>query len=120
MKLYPPIYPGDSLLQPGFFSGDTPQRSRNAAAFPTPVVRRDMPAQSAPETGMGGAAVERQAGAARHAWVGSKLKSLYQTLVRKLEDAGQSEMEDYLAASQNLADLEARIRRYERMQLRNC
>jgi hypothetical protein len=58
---------------------------------------------------------------ARHgAWVGSKLKPYLEALVRKFEGGGQAELENYLAASQNLADLEERIRRYERMPSMDC
>jgi len=59
-------------------------------------------------------AIEQRARAERSAYIGSKLRSYYQALVRKFERAGEAGKEDYLAASQSLADLEDRIRRYER------
>lgn len=118
MRLYPPMYPGDSILQPGTVPGGGAVSAWNAAVFRTPFVRSNMRAEGAPEPGVDAAALERQARAARSVWVGSKLKSFYEALVRKFERAGQAEMENYLAASQNLADLEERIRRYERMQSR--
>jgi hypothetical protein len=52
----------------------------------------------------------------RFAWAGSKLKAYYQGLVSRFERAGQSQLENYLAASKSLADLEERIRIYERRQ----
>ncbi|MBE0620528.1 MAG: hypothetical protein IH605_08060 [Burkholderiales bacterium] len=80
-------------------------------------MRRNSPAQRAPEPALNLAAIEERARAARSAWIGSKLKSYYEALVRKFEKAGEAEMENYLAASQSLADLEERIRRYERTRL---
>jgi len=54
------------------------------------------------------------------AWVGSKLKPYFEALVRKFEGGGQAELENYLAASQNLADLEERIRHYELRPSMDC
>jgi hypothetical protein len=81
-------------------------------------VHSNIGAESAPKLEVDAPALVRQASAARSAWIGSKLKSYYEALVRKFARGGQSEMENYLAASQSLADLEERIRRYERMQSR--
>jgi hypothetical protein len=119
MRLYPPIYPGDSILQPGIFPGGDAVSTWERALSRTPFVRSNIRAESAPETGVDAGTRARQARVGRSVWVGSKLKSYYEALVRKFEHAGQAEMENYLAASQNLADLEERIRRYERMQSRN-
>lgn len=112
------MYPSDSILQPGIFPGSIPESDRKAAYFRTEFVRSNMPLENAPDSGVDVVEIERQARAARSAWVGSKLKSYYEALVRKFERAGQAEMENYLAASQSLADLEERIRHYERMQSR--
>lgn len=116
MKLYPPIYPGDSFLQPGKVPGGDAEGSWNAAALRMFVVRSNMRADREPEFMLDFTAIEQQARAARSAWIGSKLKSYYQALVRKFERAGPAEKENYLAASQCLADLEERIRCQERMQ----
>lgn len=119
MRLYPPMYPDDSILRPGSVPGGNAVSAWDVALSRTPFVRSSMRAESAPQPGVATAELERQARATRTAWVGSKLKSYYEALVRKFERAGQAELENYLAASQNLADLEERIRRYERMQSRN-
>ena len=119
MRLYPPIYPGDSIMRPGTLPGGDSVSARDAADSRVAFVRGNMRAERAPEAGDDAAAPRRQARTRRSAWVGSKLNPYYEALVRKFERAGQAEMENYLAASQNLADLEERIRRYERMQLRN-
>jgi hypothetical protein len=119
MRLYPPMYPGDSILQPGTVPGGDAMSAWDVAVSRTPFVRSNVRAQIALELGVDAAAPDGQARATRRVWVGSKLKSYYEALVRKFERAGQAELENYLAASQNLADLEQRIRRYERMQSRN-
>lgn len=117
MRLYPQMYPGDSILQPGAVPGGEAVKAWNAAPSRTYFVRSNIDAESAPELEVDVATLERQARAARAAWIGSKLKSYYEALVRKFARGGQAEMENYLAASQNLADLEERIHRFERMQL---
>jgi hypothetical protein len=120
MKLYPPIYPGDNILQPGTFPGSgiaaTGEMALSRAAF----VRSTIATEKAPEPGMDIAAIEAQARAARAAWVGSKLKSFYQALVRKFESGAEADLEHYLAASQSLADLEGRIHRFERTGSQCC
>jgi hypothetical protein len=116
MRLYQQMYFDDTISRPVRLSVGNPVNAGNSANFPTSVVQSNMPAESTPELGVDFVALERQARAARSAWVGSKLKSFYQALVRKFERAGAAEMENYLAASQNLAELEERIRRYERGQ----
>jgi hypothetical protein len=118
MRLYPPMYPGDSILQPGTVPGGGIASTRAVAIFRTSFVRSNIRAESVPEARVDVAAIEQQARAARSVWIGSKLKSYYEALVRKFARGGQAEMENYLAASQSLADLEDRIRRYERMQSR--
>ena len=106
------------MLQPGTFPGGDAVNVRKTALFLGHFVRSNTRLESAPKPGVDGAEFEQHARATRGVWVGSKLKSFYQALVRKFEGARQAEMESYLAASQNLADLEERIRRYERMQSR--
>lgn len=116
MKLYPTLYPGDSILQPATDASSDTKTAWNRASFGAPFVRSSMTANSAPELRIDLVTMERQARAARSAWIGSKLKSYYQALVHKFARGGQAARKDYLAASQCLADLEKRIRREERMQ----
>jgi hypothetical protein len=71
-------------------------------------------------SGVDFATIEAHARAARSAWVGSKLKSFYESLVRKFERAGPAEKENYLATSKELAELEERIRRFENMGSQEC
>jgi hypothetical protein len=117
MRLYPPIYPEDSMLQPGTFPGGEAADPRKAATNGSSLVRSKIDAESIPEAKA--TAQEHQAKTARGVWRGSKLKPYLEALVRKFALGGPSELEKYLAASQNLADLENRILRYQSLQSRH-
>lgn len=117
MRLYPRMFRGSNLLKPGIaYSGDA-ARVQDEAGCVVMMVHRSNAVESAPRPALDLAAIEECARAARTAWVGSKLKPYFEALVRKFALGGPSEMEKYLAASQNLADLEERMRHYERRQL---
>ena len=119
MRLYPPIYPEDGMLQPGTFPGGDAAGANEMGPSSAPLVRSNMRARSMPEAEVDVAAQVREAKTARGAWVGSQLKPYFEALMRKFALGGPSEMEKYLAASQNLADLEDRIVRYQSMQSRH-
>ncbi len=116
MQLYQRTRSGDRVLAPGTAVSGKPENDGNATDCPVSFVQRTIPVSDAPEVEVDFVALERAARAARSAWIGSKLQSFYQALVRKFERAGSAELENYLAASKSLAELEERIRRYERMQ----
>ena len=73
-----------------------------------------MPAESAVEPYVDYAAIERQARAARSAWVGGMLRAFFQALMRKIGGAQPAEVE--MATAKDIAELERRIRDDERMQ----
>jgi hypothetical protein len=56
--------------------------------------------------------IRHDAESMRTAWIRGKLEAVWLALENWLERRRQRELEGYLADSQNLADLEARIRRY--------
>jgi hypothetical protein len=114
MRLYPQIYLSGSISQPATLFGKAVANIWEEAASRASLMQSNIIADSAPELSIDIAVIEQRARAARSAWVGSKLKSYYQALVRKFERAGEAGRDDYLGASQSLADLEERIRRYER------
>jgi len=115
MRFYIPMYPGDSVREPGIVPGGDAINSWKVPLFWPFLVRRTMRAGSNSAATAKAVLPKPRTQAKQSAWVGSKLKSYYEALVRKFESGGQAELENYLAASQNLADLEERIRRYERM-----
>ena len=65
MRLYPPMYPGDSFLEPGTAPGSDAPWAWETVAFRAHFVRSNMPAEAAPEAGVDVAAIERQASAAQ-------------------------------------------------------
>jgi len=60
MKLYPPIYPGDSILQPGTVPGGDIGSATDAAIFKPPISRSNIRAESAAEAGVDASALGRQ------------------------------------------------------------
>jgi hypothetical protein len=114
MRFYAPLDDGDSATRPPIDLDLALGQAVKTAVSETSFVHGNMRLEGMSGHAFDSAALERRARAARSAWVGSKLKSYYQALVDKFERAGRSELENYLAASENLADLEDRIRRFER------
>ncbi len=99
MKLYPPIYPGDSILQPGTVPGGDVKDTGAKAAMQALFVRSSITEKSATESRIDLVSIEERARAARSAWIGSQLKSLYSTLARKFEHIAQDRLERHLTAS---------------------
>lgn len=116
MRLYHRIWRGNNFVQPGAPSGNATAWGENTASSGANIMHSTNPVEDATDPVPDRAAFDENARAARRSWVGSKLHAYYEALVRKFERAGQSELENYLAASQNLAELEDRMRRWERRQ----
>lgn len=83
MKLYPPIYPGESILHPGTLPGGDFDSVWSKAALLSGFVRSNTGADSRPDFSIDVLAVEQQARAARNAWIAAKLKSYYAAIVHK-------------------------------------
>jgi len=114
MRFYAPLDEGDSVMRPPVDLELALGQALKTAVSETDFVHGNILTEATTGQNFDPAALERRARAARSAWVGSKLKAYYQALVDKFERAGRSQLENYLAASENLADLEDRIRRFER------
>ncbi len=84
MRLYPPIYPGESILHPGKLPGGDFDGVWAKAALLADFVRGNTTANDRPEFGVDVLAVEQQARAARNEWIAIQLKSYYAAIVRKL------------------------------------
>jgi len=116
MKLYQIISTDSAVFE---LVARVPSRSESMTSWAenkARIVRSNMPLRDLPPPAIDFREIERQARAARSAWFGDKFKSVCRAVARWVENPRATEMEHYLAASQNLADLEQRIRRYERMQ----
>ncbi|MBE0619214.1 MAG: hypothetical protein IH605_01350 [Burkholderiales bacterium] len=99
MKLYPPMYPGDSILHPGSVPGGDVEDTGAKAAIQPLFVRSSISEKSAPESRIDLVAIEERARAARSAWIGGQLKTLYATLARKFERIAQDRLQRQLTAS---------------------
>ena len=99
MRLYAPLYEGDSFLRPDAALGE-----RAPTVFKTP----------ANETVLDLNAIEQTARVMRGAAVGRLLKAAYTSVVDWLERIETRERDNFFAASANLSDLEQRQRHWER------
>jgi len=114
MRLYAPLYEGDSLLRPDAALGE-----RAATVFKTPApaagfVRSNIQMEAANETALDLHAIEQTARAMQNAEFARLLKAAYIAVVNWLNRTETQERDNFFAASANLADLEQRQRHFER------
>ena len=125
MRLYAPLYEGDSFLRPDAAFGEPA-----APVFKTPApaadfVRSNIQVEAANETALDLYVIEQTARAMHSAEmarllrnaatsVASGLKAAYTAVVDWLDRNETWERDNFLAASANLADLEQRQRHFER------
>jgi hypothetical protein len=125
MRLYAPMYEGDSILRPdaaiGVFAGTVFKAPPSAADF----VRSNIQAEAANQTALDIHAIEltartmRSAELARllklaYASAADSLKAAYTAVADWFERIDQNERDSFFAASANLSDLEQRQRHWER------
>ncbi len=114
MRLYAPLYEGDSLLRPDAALGE---RAATVCRTPAPAVdfvRSNNRVEAANETVLDLHAIEQTARTMRGAAVARLLKAAYTAVVDWLERIETQERDNFFAASANLADLEQRQRHWER------
>jgi hypothetical protein len=104
MRLTAPLYEGDSLIRSG------PAYGESTPGVPT------KPGEAKPETAieLDVAEIEARARTLRAAYVGAWLGRLWERFEAWLEKGRRDREEAYLAQAENLADLEARMRKLER------
>lgn len=113
MKFAVPMYDGDSIIRPGPEpETEVPQAVIPSNSTPEMLQRKIIPSSELQEVDI--AEIERQARALRAATVQSALVSFWSWAERFFETARRRRMEEYLARSQSIAELEARLRRLER------
>lgn len=99
MKLHPTLSPGNSAVQLRTNSDSQSDHTSDTIVFRDILVHGNINAGSQPELHIDIAALERQARAARSAWIGSKLKALYRFLLCKFAGVVRTDMKDDRAAS---------------------
>ena len=127
MRLYAPMYEGDSILRPEAAIGASARALFKAPAPATDLVRSNIQVEGANETALGihvHATVEaardlRSAELTRllqgaYTAVAGGLKAAYAAVEDWFERSNNQERDDFFAASANLADLEQRQRHFER------
>ena len=114
MRLYAPLYEGDSILRPDAAFGEPTAKVFRSPAPSTNFVRSNIQVEAANETVLDIHAIEQIARRQRSAEIARMLKSLFKTIGDWLERRENYERDQFFAASENLADLENRQRHYER------
>jgi len=114
MRLYAPMYEGDSLLRPDAALGEATAKVFKSPAPTTDFVRGNIQDQAANETALDLHALELNARTMRASAVARLLKSAYTAVADWFERVDNQERDDFFAASANLAELEQRQRHWER------
>ena len=125
MRLYAPMYEGDSFLRPDAAIGAPVRKVSKATAPAVDFVRSNMQTEAANETALDINAIMQTARTLRGAEmahllkqaaasVASWLRAADAAIVAWLERVEHQQRDDFFAASVNLADLEQRQRHFER------
>ena len=114
MRLYAPLYEGDSILRPDAAFGEpalTAFRKTNSAPD---FVQSNIQAEAANTMALDLQAIERSARHLRSIEIARLFRGAYDAIVDWLDRNEQFERDNFFAASSNLADLEQRQRHWER------
>ena len=95
MRLYAPLYEGDSILRPDAALGERPAADSKSPAPTATIVRSNMALEPAND-------------------LAHMTKALFARIAAWLERNENNERDNFFAASENLADLEQRQRHFER------
>lgn len=114
MRLYAPLYEGDSILRPDAAFGESAAKHFRSPAPTFDFVRSNIQADAANETVLDIHAIEQLARRQRSAELARMLKSAFSAIGDWLERQENFERDRFFAASENLADLEQRQRHFER------
>jgi hypothetical protein len=114
MRLYAPLYEGDSILRPDAALGESAFKVFKSPAPAADLVRSNIPADAANETVLDLYAIELAARRDRSIALARMFKSLFASIGAWLERNEYAERDRFFAASENLADLEQRQRHFER------
>ncbi len=124
MRLYAPLYEGDSILRPDAAIGKSSLSVFKTPAFAADFVRSNIPVDDANETALDLQAIELQAHAMRNAEVARLLKGAFAAVASWfkaariavsdwLERNQNYERDHFFASASDLSDLEQRQRHYE-------
>lgn len=114
MRLYAPLYEGDSILRPDAAFGEPAVKVFKSPAPARDFVRSNIEAEAANETVLDIHAIEQIARDHRNAEVARLVKGMFKAIGAWLERNENFERDSFFAAAENLADLEQRQRHFER------
>jgi hypothetical protein len=114
MRLYAPVYEGDTLLRPDAALGESAVTVFKTPAPTVNLVRGNIQLGAANEAALDLHAIEQTARAERGSEIARLLKGAYTAVADWLERIDTQERDSFFAASETLADLENRQRHFER------
>ena len=114
MRLYAPLYEGDSILRPDAAFGEPAVRVFRTPAPTADFVRSNIQAEAARETALDILAIEQAARRQRSIELARMIKAMFAAIGAWLERNENYDRDSFFAAADNLADLEQRQRHFER------
>jgi hypothetical protein len=114
MKLQLPLYEGDSIIRYGPTTSPDPVAGQQQTHSTPKILQRSSPAPAASSPALDIAEIEARARALRAAAIAEMAGRAWTWLGTYFERARRRRQEEYLARSQNLAELEHRLRKLER------
>lgn len=114
MRLYAPLYEGDSILRPDAAFGEPTVKVFKSPAPAANIVRSNIQVEAANETALDIHAIEQLARLRRNAEIARMLKALFKAIGDWFERNDNFERDNFFAAAENLSDLEQRQRHFER------
>jgi hypothetical protein len=114
MRLYAPLYEGDSILRPDAAFGEPAVRVFRAPAPAADLVRSNIETEAAAEIVLDFDAIEQRARHERSVELARLIKAMFAAIGAWLERTEHYDRDSFFAAADNLSDLEQRQRHYER------
>ena len=114
MRLYAPLYEGDSIVRPDAAFGESALKVFRSPAPADDFVRSNIQVEAANQTALDIHAITQMARQRRNAEMARILKGWFSAIGDWLERNEYAERDNFFAASENLADLEQRQRHFER------
>jgi hypothetical protein len=114
MRLFAPLYEGDSIVRPDAAFGEPAVRVFRSPAPATDFVRSNIKAEAVQETVFDFQAIEQLARHQRSVELARIIKAMFAAIGAWLERNENHDRDSFFAAADNLSDLEQRQRHYER------
>lgn len=114
MRLYAPLYEGDSIVRPDAAFGEPAVTSFKRSVSGLDFVRSNIQADAANVTVLDLHAIEQTARNLRSAEIARLFRVAYDAIANWLDRSDQFERDNFFASASNLSDLEQRQRHWER------